>query len=121
MGDGFDVALVEVHPDLNAVAVALWLLGGDEAEAVDLFAAFECGADELEGKALVDVLFIGLGFGHLENEPSSFLILLILPLGLDACAEELDGVDFVEGAGVDLVAGWGVFYAFCRKSSLRKK
>jgi len=51
------------------------------------------------------LLFVGVGFGNLEDEPSSFLILLILPLWLDAFLEDLDGVDFAEGIA-DEVAEW---------------
>ncbi len=104
VSDRFGVRLIEVDPDLDAVADWERNLRGDESKAIHLFTLLKSTANEFEGEVLVNVLFIGLAFWDLENESSSFLVLLIFPFGFDAFAEEFDGVDFFEGA-FDLVAG----------------
>ena len=62
-----------------------------------MVASLEISAQDEEGQFLVDLLLVGLGLEYLEDEPSSFLILFVFPLGFDALLEELDGVDFAEG------------------------
>ncbi len=103
MGDGDCVWFIEIGPDLDSVAVGLRLFWWDEAETVHFLASLEGLPDQLECEGLVDLFFVGLGFWHLKNEPSSILILLILPLGLDPFPEELNRVDFPVGA-VDFIA-----------------
>ena len=76
----------------------------DESKPIHLLTLLKSSTNEFEGEVFVNILFIGLAFRDLENESSSFLILLILPFGFDAFSEEFDGVDFFEGA-FDLVAG----------------
>ena len=112
MFDGFEVGLIEVDPEFDTVAEGLWVLGGDEPEAVDLFAPVEVFPNELEGEVFVDFLLVGLGLGDLEDEPASLLVLLILPFGLDPLPEELDRVDLL-AAPLDLVATYQHTYLFC--------
>jgi hypothetical protein len=103
VGDGDRVWFIEIGPDLDSVAVGLRLFWWDEAETVHFLASLEGLPDQLECEGLVDLFFVGLGLWHLKNEPSSILILLIFPLGLDPFPEELNRVDFPVGA-VDFVA-----------------
>jgi hypothetical protein len=90
VGDGFSIRLVEIDPYFYAVADGLGSFGRDESKAIDLFTPLEILANDFESEMLVDFLFIGLDFRHLEDEPSSFLILLIFPFGLNPFPEELD-------------------------------
>ena len=81
----------------------------------------EIAADKFEREVLVNLFLIGLRFWYLEDEPATFLILLILPCGLDALSEKLNRIDFFEGLVCGFVSAWGCWYVFCLNSSLRKK
>jgi hypothetical protein len=43
--------------------------------------------------SFVDFLWVGLAFFDLESEKSSFLIFLMLPLGLNPVFKDVDGID----------------------------
>lgn len=94
--DRFSIRLVEVDPDLDPVAGRIVDLGRDKTEAVYLVASSKVFSQQEEGQLLIDLFLLGLSFADLEDEAASFLILLILPLGLDSFFEELNGVDFFE-------------------------
>ena len=95
--NGFYVWLIKVDPNLNSEAGGVIRFWWDIPEAINLITSVEIGSQDKKCQLFIDLLFIGLCFGDLEDKPSSFLILLILPFGLDAFFEELDGVDFAEG------------------------
>lgn len=97
MGNRNSIRFVEISPDLDSIAVGLGLFRGDKAETVHFLASLKRLTDQLKCEGLVDLSFVGLRFWHLKNEPSSILILLILPLGFYPFSEELDGVDFSVG------------------------
>jgi hypothetical protein len=113
------VLVVEVDPDFDAV-VGLGVLGGDEAEAVDAFGVVEVLAEEVEDEVGVDVVFVLLVLVDGEDEAAAVLVLGVLPLGLDALLEILDGVDPAVLVA-DEEAAWGEAYVFCLLLLLRRK
>lgn len=110
--DGLSVILIETDPDLEAVAGGIIDLGRDEAEPVNFVTAIEVFSQEEEGELLIDFFLVGLRLRDLEDKPTSILVALIFPLGLDPRAEVFDGVDSFLG-GADLVAASKEEYAFC--------
>ncbi len=112
VNDRFSVILIEIHPNLNTVAKRIGYLRGDESEAIQLIALLECLSNELKGKALVNFLLIWLTFRHLEDEPPSFLILLIFPFGLNSFPEKLDRVNSFQRS-IDFISRSVMSYPFC--------
>jgi hypothetical protein len=102
--DGFVVGFIKVDPDFDPVAGGIAHFGSDEAEAVNFLASFKVLAQEEEGELFIDLFLVGLTFGDLEDEPATFLILLVFPFGFDALPEELDGVDFAPGFANEIAA-----------------
>lgn len=92
MGQNFSVLFIEVYPDLHPIE-SLHVLWGDEAEAIDVLREIEVLSHQIEDEIGVDFILVGLVLAHGEDESSSILIAGILPLGLDALLEVLDGVD----------------------------
>lgn len=96
MDDRLGIILIEIDPDFNPVAESIGNLRRDKPETIQLFTLFKGLTNKLKGEGLIDLLFIGLTLGHLEDEPPSLLILFILPFGLNALPEKLDGVDSLQ-------------------------
>lgn len=96
MGDGLSISLIKVDPNLNAITEGVGNFGGDESEAIHLFTPLKCLSNEFKGETLINILFIGLTFRHLEDEPPSFLVLFIFPFGLDPLPEKLDRVNLFQ-------------------------
>lgn len=85
--------VVEGHPNLNSVADRERILGIYESDAVDLFRVIEILADQKENQRAVQLFLVLVCLVNREYEPPSVLIHGILPFGLDALLEKLDGVD----------------------------
>lgn len=83
---------VEVDPDLDPV-VGLAILRRNEAEPADVLAVGEVLAQQEEDQLLVELVLVLLRLGDGEDEPPASRVAGVLPLGLDALLEVLDGVD----------------------------
>ena len=103
-GDRFGIRLVKVDPYLHSVAGRIIRLRGHIPKSIDLVTALEISSKDKKGQLLVYLLFVGISFGNLKYESSSFLILFVFPFGLNTFLKEFDRVDFPEGFS-NLVAG----------------
>lgn len=112
MDDRLCIILIEIDPDFNPVAERIGNLRRNKSESIQLLTLLEGLSNEFEGKGLIDLLLVGLTLGHLEDEPPSLLVLFILPFGLDALPEKLDGVDSLQRV-TNLVSEWQEEYPFC--------
>jgi hypothetical protein len=77
-------------------------------------------AEEEEDEVGVELLAVLLGLVDREDEAAALGILGVLPLGLDAALEVLDGVDAAPLV-LDEVAGWGAEYLRWRPSGATRK
>lgn len=118
-GDRLGVGFIEVDPDFDPVAGRIVDFGRDKPEPIYLVASYKILSQQEKGQLLIYLFFLGFSFTDLEDEPTSFLILFVLPLGFDTLFEELYGVDFFLWVA-DEVAGYEGKYVFCLLFSLRK-
>jgi hypothetical protein len=103
MYNRFSVRLIKICPYFNTITVRFIYLRTYKSESIHSSAVLKAFPNKKEGQSLIDLLFVGLSFQHLKNEPTSLLVLFVFPFGFDAGAEELDGVDAF-GNGLNVIA-----------------
>lgn len=113
MDDRFSIVFIEVDPYFDTIAECVGHFRRDESKAIDHLAFFEGFSDELEGEIFIDFLLVRLDLRHLEDKPSSLLVLLILPFRLDPLPEKLNRV-YPLHRTIDLVSTSLAEYPFCR-------
>lgn len=92
MFEQFHVVVGEVNPNLHAVE-ALVVFWRNETKSIDVFRVFKIFPHQEEHQVGVDLLLVLLVTVDREYESPSLLVTRVLPLGLDAQLEVLDGVD----------------------------
>lgn len=93
-GDRLGIGFIEVDPDFDPVAGRIVDFGRDKPEPIYLVASYKILSQQKKGQLLIYLFFFGFSFTDLEDEPTSFLILFVLPFGFNTLFEELYGVDF---------------------------
>lgn len=111
MNEVLIVGIVEVYPNFHTI-VGLWIFRRDEPKAIDVLWMIKILAHKIKDKICINLILIFLALIHREHESPSFLVLRILPLGLNSFLEILNRVDF-SPLLVDLVSEWRETYVIC--------